>query len=759
MKVSITLLAVCTGVFAFSPWEAVGPEGIGNGLSSITQSYEDPSTLYTVGACIPQGNYIHASLNLGGDWVLISSPSGSSQPPGSIMSVTPDGTMLFARVNQDQIARSIDEGLTWTWVSFSSDYSTVRDIVTVPDHAGSAWAAGIGKSTSGPYRAFFWKTDDSGLSWSSDDLITTASEAYRIAVCADDPDNIYVAGQMNTSPRVPLIMRSTDGGTSWMDVTPQGSLAEDSIGLAVAVSPIDPLLVLFSTRKNIYRSLDGGQTWIVVSGKDWMYDIEFSPADPSLAVAGGNGTILRSSNAGLSWSSVLIGGPGETIREVFPSRVDQNMVFACTSEGFRYSTDAGASWALDNDGIMLVATDAVAASSDPSPRLYMVINGVFSYSDDLGSTWTAAITPGGMNTYGLQILVDPFDRENLVCLDYNGDLFHSTDGGFVWTVDDSTFDGGGDLASDPLHPGVMYAGGYREVGGQDWMCLGTSEDGGATWNYQDMGDSSARLFTIAVDPNHPDTVYIAGSYRNTIGPMLLRTLDGGVTWDSVQTSLQYSGIYDIAVSPEDPDVLLLCNYNGLFRSDDFGITWAAVLPCAYAEYVFFDPFTPQRVWSYQHIYSFLGISVSNDAGLTWSQWNEGLVTRYQVNSLALVSDQWLYASTGCAAFRLETYDVGLSGETPCDPLYSGITSVSPNPIRSAASICFTVTETEPLEFTVYDVSGRAVSSFTELPEHPGANIVFWDPRTETGHPLATGVYFIRMRSTSGASTARVILLR
>lgn len=147
----------------------------------------------------------------------------------------------------------------------------------------------------------------------------------------------------------------------------------------------------------------------------------------------------------------------------------------------------------------------------------------------------SSVTPPEMQTYGIDILVDPFNKDNLVCLEYTGEFWSSTDGGFTWAVDDSSLSHGGDVAADPNNPGVLYIAGRRGVSGSSWGSLGRSEDSGATWSFQDVGDSQSTIYTIAIDPVHPDTMYVGGTYISAQGCLIYRTMDGRSTWAAVQT--------------------------------------------------------------------------------------------------------------------------------------------------------------------------------------------------------------------------------
>lgn len=757
MKAVFAVAAVVGISMALPPWEAVGPEGSGYGLMSLTQSYTDPATLYSVGGPVAAGNYIMVSSDSGGNWSLFSAPTTEQNHP-ALMALTPDGTIIFSFSAQGQIGRSTDNGSSWQWVDVGGGaFSSRLDMVTLPGSSGAAWAVGRGQLVSGGNKkAFFWKTSDSGLSWSHQDLITTSSEVFRVSVCAADANVLYTAGIMNTAPRIPLLMKTVDGGTNWAIVTPSQCIGSDSTGLGTAVSPVDPSLVLFSTRNNIYRSTDGGQSWAVVSSGDWMLDIEFSPADPDLVFASGRGSILRSTDAGLSWSTVFVGTPTDTVRTVVPSRDSPDMVFASSSGGFLCSDDGGMTWYLSNAGMMMVRTSGLASSQGASPRLYMVCDGELCASDDMGFNCFPLTMPSGMNTYSLDILVDPFNKDNIVCLNFNGAFFHSADGGFTWTVDASTLNNGRAVASDPSNQGVLYLGGSRDVAGEDRMCLGTSDDGGSTWSFQDLGDSQATILTIAIDPVHPDTIYVAGNYENMAGCLIQRSFDGGSSWQQVQTSI-HQNIFDLSVSPDDPGLLLACANGGLYRSTNFGATWTLILDQPYPQTAFFDPYFPQRAWCLNTV-SAQGVLLSEDAGLTWEQWNEGLLTWRGVNSLVFVSEQWLYSSTMCAVFRLDLLGQGTADAAVPEPVQNCPLSVTPNPVPGSGTIRYNATAGETVEFTVFDLAGRVVARFTETPVNSGMNTFFWNPRNDASSPLSSGVFFIRMRAVSGDYTTRAILV-
>lgn len=752
---SLVLTSLIIGpVAAFPAWEPIGPAGAGYGLMSIVQSYEDAGILYAVGGPVSAGNFVLAFDDPGGDWTLLSAPSGIVRAHPGSMAMTPDGVLIFLNIGHGSIATSTDLGLTWSWASFGS-YADPNDVCTVPGSQDHAWIAGRYRSNSStPYRARIWTTADSGLSWSGSDMMTTPSEVFRVSVCSSAPTYMFAAGKLTSPQLLPLLLGSSDGGAGWSVITPPEALS-DSIGLAVAVSPDDPLLVLFSTSYNLYRSTNGGQAWSVVSTEDKLTDIQFSDYDPDLVFAAGEGVILRSSNAGETWIEE-VPGPDESIRAVCPSRTDPSRVFACTEAGFRYSNDGGDTWLLDNDGMMLRWTSCLTASTGSSNRLCMFVDGVFSVSDDLGETWNQRTTPAGMNTAYSTLAVNPYDEDEVICVDYSGRIYRTPDGGASWGVQDSTLTWGGDAAAHPAQDGVFFACGRVDISGDEWMSVGRSDDGGLTWAFEDLGDSPGSAIAIAYDPVRPDTVYVGGSYHNMQGSILMRSTDGGADWSEVQTPVGFYGIYDIAVNPFDPDAILLAGYDGIFRSSDFGATWTKVVDCQYPSCVLFDPQMPQLAWYYQDDMPVQGVCVSYDAGLTWETWNEGLVTWSNLDVLALVPGEYLFASTACGAWRLDLGEEGAGGGPQPGP---ATLSVFPNPVAGACSITYRAEAAGRVEFGIYDLAGRLVAHFADEPETPGVRSLQWDPASAAGGDLASGIYFLQMHSAQGTSTARFTLLR
>jgi hypothetical protein len=81
----------------------------------------------------------------------------------------------------------------------------------------------------------------------------------------------------------------------------------------------------------------------------------------------------------------------------------------------------------------------------------------------------------------------------------------------------------------------------------------------------------------------------------------------------------------------------------------------------------------------------------------------------------------------------------------------------PNPFRVTATVPVFLAGAASVTLSVFDAAGRRqLHRRSDLPA--GEQFVVWDG-TGSGNPLPAGVYFVRISSTLGSTTQRVVLLR
>jgi uncharacterized membrane protein len=106
-------------------------------------------------------------------------------------------------------------------------------------------------------------------------------------------------------------------------------------------------------------------------------------------------------------------------------------------------------------------------------------------------------------------------------------------------------------------------------------------------------------------------------------------------------------------------------------------------------------------------------------------------------------------------FRINA--TGLVGAPPAAPAaHLELSAPSPNPSSSATRLEFALPAAASVDLSVYDASGRRVTTLmhSELPA--GRRAVTWDGREASGRPVAAGLYFARLVTPQGSALRRIV---
>jgi hypothetical protein len=115
----------------------------------------------------------------------------------------------------------------------------------------------------------------------------------------------------------------------------------------------------------------------------------------------------------------------------------------------------------------------------------------------------------------------------------------------------------------------------------------------------------------------------------------------------------------------------------------------------------------------------------------------------------------LSATLDRARITWESEQVGLTAET----LTTGLLRFSENPFQSETLVSFAMSSTGPARVVVFDLRGRRVRTLLDAVRQTGIHHVGWDGRDGRGAPVASGVYFVRLETSSGTSTERLTRVR
>jgi hypothetical protein len=83
----------------------------------------------------------------------------------------------------------------------------------------------------------------------------------------------------------------------------------------------------------------------------------------------------------------------------------------------------------------------------------------------------------------------------------------------------------------------------------------------------------------------------------------------------------------------------------------------------------------------------------------------------------------------------------------------------PNPFNPSTTITYRIAESAPIRLRLFDVSGRLVATLVDDVVATGEHHVRWDGMDDSGRPVASGVYFMRLEAPGFMQVRQMTLLR
>ena len=275
--------------------------------------------------------------------------------------------------------------------------------------------------------------------------------------------------------------------------------------------------------KGIFKSDDGGRTWLAVN--EGMTDpfVYVVVVGPDKAVYAGTlrGGVFRTQNGGKSWTAVNA-GLDRLETQVLISH--QGVLYAGTGSGVYWSRNGGEKWTADNQGLNNFLVRALAV--DAHGTLYAGTTGMGLYRKPTGASQWTRITPSRLAHPRDQI---PANFVRSLVVDKSGDLYAGTADNGVYVSSDqgeSWRTIGGQLANASIR-GIA-------IGGSSWF-VGTgvgmyrSGDRGKTWAPANNGLTERAIQSFAVGK---DGTVFAGTSGG-----VFKTEDDGAHWFSTNQGI------------------------------------------------------------------------------------------------------------------------------------------------------------------------------------------------------------------------------
>jgi len=99
-----------------------------------------------------------------------------------------------------------------------------------------------------------------------------------------------------------------------------------------------------------------------------------------------------------------------------------------------------------------------------------------------------------------------------------------------------------------------------------------------------------------------------------------------------------------------------------------------------------------------------------------------------------------------------------AGEPVAVPV-KDVFSVYPNPMKAQAQIEYTLKAPAEVNLSVYDIMGRLVQTVIQGKHPAGLHRAYWEGKTQSGEPVAKGVYLLRLQTPSQTKTAKIVVIR
>lgn len=379
----------------------------------------------------------------------------------------------------------------------------------------------------GTVAGWLYESNDGGGTWKRLSRVGKRDDLVLDHILLDPADakHLIVGAWVIDRPDGGLY-ESHDGGLSWYN---QAEMRGQSVR-ALAAAPSDPKIMVAGSLKGVYRTMDAGAHWQLISpeGSTEIHEVEsiaIDPVDPNIIYAGTWHLPWKTTDGGKTWSNIKQGIIDDS--DVFSIIIDPHTpqtVYASACSGIYKSVDAGGKF-VKIQGIPATARRTRKLTQDPlHPEVVFAgtTQGLFR-TQSSGKDWSRLT---GDNVIINDVYIDA-KNSNRVLL---------------------ATDRGGVLASD---------------------------DGGVTFQPSNTGFSARQVTSFAADPHQPEKIYVGVVNDKESGGVFM-SADGGVKWQQQSMGLMGRDVFSLT-STEDGAVLAGTNH-GIFRLDEGMWSDSGLLP-------------------------------------------------------------------------------------------------------------------------------------------------------------------------------------
>lgn len=636
-------------------------------------------------------------------------------------SIAGNSTALFAGTFTNLFS-STDSGFTWVSV-FNNIH--VSKIITLNENVFAATESGVYTST------------NNGLNWQN--ITSDLPDTFINSIVSHGSD-LFVSVSNNG------VYKSTNNGASW-NLANTG-ITSDRINFLSSDGA--NLYAAFSGKAEVFYSTNAGLNWNtgdLIGGNSAFESVLSLFASPSGIYAGVifqgsifssiSGGVYRSTDGGATWTFNNEGLTNRYVRSILSAG---NTILAGTQKGGVYkSSDGGINWEASSTGIRKAEVRHIAFSNNGADFFAGVYGGGFYTSNDSGQTWMDANSGIAFASFPSvsQYLVKGSFR--FIATEFDG-IFRSSDNGVTWNVV-NTFLDNLDIIALVVRGNDLIAG-----SGSGFDGIYRSTDNGDTWSNIATGTFIIGVGSLTAGGG--GTIFAGGGFGSA---GVMRTTNNGINW------LQSTGLPGISVTALrfiGTKMFAGTDGEGVYTSNDFGVTWApSNTGMENAKVTFIATQDTMNIFASTRNE---GIYRSTDGGENWHQINDGLPAD-AVWSIRVTSTH-IYAGTqGFSVWRRHLSDIvtGVNHDNDIRiPEEFSLQQNYPNPFNPSTRISWQSPVSSHQTLIVYDVLGNEVATLVDEEKPAGTYEINWNAST-----LSSGVYFYQLRAGNFVQTRKMILMR
>jgi hypothetical protein len=524
-------------------------------LEIYDQYYKDPETIQRLGQSKINRNYKRLKR---WEWFM----SSRLGPNGEFVNINQKlieatGIQQERQLHTNAQERNMAMSSSGDWsiigpLNTPSGIGRVDRLAFHPTNANTIYAGAAGGG--------LWRTTNAGTSWTNLTPDIPNLGVSGIAINPDNTNTLYILtgdGDSNSAGggivegfgymRLCIgVLKSTNGGSTWSQTGVfTGADYSNLLAYRLTMHPTNPLVLFACTNQGLYRTEDGGDTWILVDDRGVFYNLKFKPdsATDCYAVSrdGGTNRFLKSTDGGIIFTE------NATINNQISNPTDRvDLAVAQSNSNIVYILAGGIPAAGQYAGLFRSSNSGTTFSS-PQSTTPNILGNTNNGLDNTNQAW-----------YDLALAVSNTTSNTVIAAAVFP--WSSTNAGVNWTFR-------GNLHAD------IHELGFHPVDNKLWAATDggvySSIDNGNTWTSHFEGMSISQFYRMNINPDNFEEM-LAGAQDNGVK----RRSNGTSFFDQINGADGFTVEYDAA----DTSVYYAIVNQGLVRFTNSGANANAITP-------------------------------------------------------------------------------------------------------------------------------------------------------------------------------------